>query len=224
MSKKSFLLYTDSLDILEHLSDEQSGKLFKAIRLYSQGNNPDLDPLLTIAFIPIRNQIDRDIDKYNRICERNKVNGSKGGRPRKPKKPSGLYGNPKNPSEPKKAHTDNDTDTDTDNDTDNDTSKTPCAVTATFNAFWSQYPKKKDRKKSLEIWKLKKLYNGKCEAVMNGLDRALASYDWRKDGGKFIPLPTTWLNGERWDDEYDTTEPHRIQRSGFDKNDYSGVF
>jgi len=114
MSKKSFLLYIDSLDILDHLSDEQSGKLFKAIKAYSQGEEPQLNAILTIAFIPIKNQIDRDIEKYTRICERNKVNGIKGGRPRKPKKPTGLSGNPKNPSEPKKAHTDTDTDTDTD--------------------------------------------------------------------------------------------------------------
>jgi hypothetical protein len=25
--------------------------------------------------------------------------------------------------------------------------------------------------------------------------------DWRKDGGKFIPYPATYLRQERWDDE-----------------------
>jgi hypothetical protein len=24
---------------------------------------------------------------------------------------------------------------------------------------------------------------------------------WRKDGGKFIPHPSTWLNNRRWEDE-----------------------
>jgi len=125
MGQKSFLLYTDSLDILEHLSDEQSGKLFKAIRSYISGDILKLDPLLMVAFVPIRNQIDRDLEKYNNICERNKVNGSKGGRPKKPKKPTGLSGNPKNPSKPKKAYNDNDTDNDTDIKKKNIKKKTP---------------------------------------------------------------------------------------------------
>lgn len=36
--------------------------------------------------------------------------------------------------------------------------------------------------------------------VMAGLRRWKASEQWTKDKGKFIPHPTTWLNGERWND------------------------
>ena len=28
-----------------------------------------------------------------------------------------------------------------------------------------------------------------------------ASPQWQKDGGQFIPLPSTWLNGRRWEDQ-----------------------
>ena len=34
-----------------------------------------------------------------------------------------------------------------------------------------------------------------------GLKRALASADWQKDGGRYIPMASTWLNGRRWEDE-----------------------
>jgi hypothetical protein len=27
---------------------------------------------------------------------------------------------------------------------------------------------------------------------------------WRKDDGQFIPLPASWLNGRRWEDEAST--------------------
>jgi hypothetical protein len=27
------------------------------------------------------------------------------------------------------------------------------------------------------------------------------SQQWTKDGGQFIPMPATWLNGRRWEDE-----------------------
>ena len=35
----------------------------------------------------------------------------------------------------------------------------------------------------------------------DSLKRALASADWQKDGGRYIPMASTWLNGRRWEDE-----------------------
>lgn len=104
--RKSFVLYKDSLEILDDLTDEQAGKLFKAIRSYQTGEEIELDPITKIAFTPFRTHFVRDDEKYQKIVERNKNNGSKGGRPKnpeEPKKPSGLNGNP---NEPKKADSD----------------------------------------------------------------------------------------------------------------------
>jgi len=111
-NKKSFLLYCDTKFTIDKLTDEQSGKLFKHILNYVNDLNPVLnDLLLEIAFEPIKQNLKRDLKKYLNVCERNKLNGLKGGRPKnpsEPKKPSGLIGNPKNPSKPKKADNDND--------------------------------------------------------------------------------------------------------------------
>jgi len=118
--KKSFLLHTDSLDVLDHLSDEDAGKLFKAFRQYHQGEEISLSPMLSIAFVPFKNQFTRDLETYENVCIRNKINGMKGGRPKNPDNPSGLpetQGNPNNPSEPKKPDSDNDSDSDKDNET-----------------------------------------------------------------------------------------------------------
>ena len=38
---------------------------------------------------------------------------------------------------------------------------------------------------------------------MDGLERQVTSADWLKNNGQYIPYPTTWLNGERWNDEVD---------------------
>ncbi len=127
--KKSFVLYNDYEEVFSMLTDEEAGKLIKHILAYVNNKNPSLeDRLLQVTFEPIRLQLGRDAKKYEAICERNAINGAKGGRPpknpRKPKKPSGLIENPDNPvgyletqgnpSEPKKADTDNDNDNDTD--------------------------------------------------------------------------------------------------------------
>jgi len=113
---KSFILHKDSLLILDELTDEQAGKLFKAISNYQNGIETDLDFGLRMAFAPFKNQFVRDLEKYNEKCERNKSNGNKGGRPKKdventetetnPKNPVGYFEtektqmNPKNPNEP----------------------------------------------------------------------------------------------------------------------------
>lgn len=113
--KQSFLLYCDLIKVVEKLPEKKAGQLFLHILRYVNDLNPETDDLMiNIAFEPVKLQLKRDLKKYESICDRNKNNGLKGGRPEKenpkePKKPSGLFGNPK---EPKKADTDTDTDTD----------------------------------------------------------------------------------------------------------------
>ena len=105
--KTSFIIHKDSLNMLDHLNDEQAGKLFKAIRAYQNGEDISLDAMLTLAFSPFQTQFDRDLEKYLKTCKRNASNGAKGGRPTKPKKPTGFIDNP---TKPKKADSDSDSD------------------------------------------------------------------------------------------------------------------
>ena len=110
--KKSVLLYCDIIHTIEKMDNETAGEFFKHYLRYINDLNPTTDNMVVdIAFESVKQNLKRDLKKYQNICERNALNGSKGGRPKKPKKPSGLIGNPK---KPKKADTDNDTDTDTD--------------------------------------------------------------------------------------------------------------
>ena len=98
--KKSFKLFLDSLDVLDELTDEQSGQLFKAIRAYEVDGSEILTGLMKAIFTPFKNNIDRAKSEYDAVCERNKANGLKGGRPN-PNKPTGLKSNPNNPDKDK---------------------------------------------------------------------------------------------------------------------------
>ncbi len=97
--KKSFLLYLDYKPHLDLIKDNgEYRKLMDGIFEYQlSGTVPDLSPLAGMAFSFIKTNIDRDNEKYGRVCERNRKNGMLGG---KPKKPSGLSGLPKNPVAP----------------------------------------------------------------------------------------------------------------------------
>lgn len=74
MSKrKSFLIHIDSLDILDDLTDEQAGQLFKAIKSHQKGQSYELTPIVKIAFSPFKNQFARDDEKYEKLCEKNRL-------------------------------------------------------------------------------------------------------------------------------------------------------
>lgn len=100
--KKSFVAYCDWIESFEELSDEEAGRLVKHLFRYVNDKNPEApDKLTKMCFIPIKQALKRDLNKYETIRERNKENGKKGGRPKKPTGLSGLN------EKPKKAVNDN---------------------------------------------------------------------------------------------------------------------
>ncbi len=68
--KKSFILYKDQKEIIDELSDEEAGKLFKAIYQYIDTKKVNLTGSLKLIFIPFRNSFDRDEKKYDEIVEK----------------------------------------------------------------------------------------------------------------------------------------------------------
>lgn len=76
---------------------------------------------------------------------------------------------------------------------------TMSAIADSFNQFWSKYPKKELKKKSLEIWNKKKLEN-KLPEILSFIEKANDTDRWKKG---FIKQPPAFLNGECWNDEID---------------------
>tara|TARA_R110001606_G_scaffold117801_2_gene247757 strand:- start:5452 stop:6390 length:939 start_codon:yes stop_codon:yes gene_type:complete len=63
--KKSFLIYTNLLETLEYQSNEVAGELFKHMLLYVNDRNPVSDnPLINALFIPIKQKMKFDLDKW----------------------------------------------------------------------------------------------------------------------------------------------------------------
>ena len=120
--KKSILFYVDWGETFKALTDEQAGKLIKHLCAYVNDENPQTDdPIVNAVFVNIRQQLKRDLKKYEDMCLKNKENGKKGGRPKKeteenPNKPNGFL---ENPTKAKKPDTDTDTDTDIDKEINN---------------------------------------------------------------------------------------------------------
>ena len=82
--KNSFLLYLEHEELINQLTNEQAGELIKGIFEYARtGDTPNLNPLENLVFISIRQDLDRNAEKYEEKRIKMRENGKKGGRPRK---------------------------------------------------------------------------------------------------------------------------------------------
>lgn len=71
-----------------------------------------------------------------------------------------------------------------------------------FEEWWKEYPVKRNKRKAHDIWKRKKLDEVATDLI-NDVKRRITNDDQWKRG--FIPHPTTYLNGNRWEDELGDT-------------------
>ena len=93
--------------------------------------------------------------------------------------------------------------------TEEQTEESDKSLISLFNEFYKLYPKKVDKKKSQDKYiKLMTKNKSLHPMIIIELNKQI---DWRKNADQktFIPEwknPTTWLNGECWNDEVNKTE------------------
>lgn len=74
------------------------------------------------------------------------------------------------------------------------------SYTEEFEAFWSAYPQVRREGKAIAFksWATQK---PNLESVLSALSWQPATKKWTDDGGKYIPMPSTYINQRRWEDE-----------------------
>lgn len=80
--KDNFLLKKSQQEVFKGLSNEDAGILIKGIFDYVNTGDSGLEGYLLIIFLPIKNEIDKNEEKYKKRCEINKENGARGGAPK----------------------------------------------------------------------------------------------------------------------------------------------
>jgi hypothetical protein len=83
--KKSFVMYYDFYEQFCYLTFEQRGKLMTVAFEYAMTGETqtELEPIETMAFLSLKQAIDRDSELYRSKCEQRSLCGKKGGRPKK---------------------------------------------------------------------------------------------------------------------------------------------
>ena len=77
MGKNSFILYYDQKEVIDELSDEQAGKLMKAIYEYNVNKKMILKGALKLVFIPFKTAFDRNDNKWEDTAEKRSEAGKK---------------------------------------------------------------------------------------------------------------------------------------------------
>lgn len=81
--KNSFVLYTEYAKHIGLLSMEQRGILFTAVMNYATGIElPKMEAATEMAFSFIKEQLDRDDEKYKETLKKRSEAGKRGGRPK----------------------------------------------------------------------------------------------------------------------------------------------
>ncbi len=79
-NKKGFLLYCDLIHTIGRMPDEKAGELFKHILMYVNDQNPVArDLIIELTFEPIKQQLKRDLAKWEETSFKKSENGKKGG-------------------------------------------------------------------------------------------------------------------------------------------------
>lgn len=205
--RKGFTFFRSYYDAAEDMTDEEMLSYLKAIIHYSLfGEEPEeLPRLVKAVFAAIKPNLDGNAKQFK--------NGCSGGRPRKGKNETGFE-NEKPNSEwvsegenlgftNEKPYKDKDMDMDMDMDNNppippKGKNAQPTATDADFERFWKAYPNKTGKEYARKCFvKVTENVNTLIEAV----ERQKTWDRWTKEGGKFIPNPSTWLNQKRWEDE-----------------------
>lgn len=185
----SFILYTSYYALIEGLTDEQLGQLTRAIFLYARdGEIISLEPVVRMAFAFIKDNIERNQDKYQAKCEKNRQIALE--RERKKREAREKAGNT-NVHERSRTCENNtnvherspyDNDNEYDNDSDNDVSKETDNIPSKEGLSISENPKVDPAKRcaKIDFAAIKEYWNTKHDQSGSVMRRLTLMSDQRK--------------------------------------------
>lgn len=80
-----------------------------------------------------------------------------------------------------------------------------------FDTLWEMYPRKVGKTPARLAWG--KLTDDERELAIASLPAQCQQDQWRRDEGKYIPYPATWINQRRWEDVIESPVPQQPEKS-----------
>lgn len=216
MAREYVPIFLEWLETTQDLTPEEKGNLIDAVVSYASGK--EYEHLLTggcrIAFRFMKGQIDRN----SAISDsRSKAGASKKEQPEtNDSKPESNENkteqNETNENKTEQTETNSvkekekEKEEEKEKDKENKKEKA-LACSERFAKFWMAYPRHEAKQKAQAAFMKLAPDDEMLSAMLNAIERQKNSEQWRDGGGRFIPHPTTWLNGRRWEDEPPEVKP-----------------
>lgn len=93
-------------------------------------------------------------------------------------------------------------------------------IAQSFDTFWASYPRKVGKGQARKAFAAA-VKKADVENILAGLEKYKAQVS--SESIEFVAHPSTWLNGERWDDDYETEVSKRGRRERKQRNYTQGV-
>lgn len=90
----------------------------------------------------------------------------------------------------------------------NGNGKTETGYAVEFEEFWKEYPKRIGKGAAFREWKKLRPSQALQDSILHALKHQKLSLQWNRDGGVYIPNPSTWLHQRRWDDDIPSGRQH----------------
>ena len=206
--KKSFILYTDFKEVLDKLSDEQAGRVFKSLLEWqSNGSIENADTLTDLITTPIITQFKRDQNKWEEIRLKRSEAGRKGGRPRGDKAKKAIASFDKQTITKKAVNV-------TVNGNVNDTVRRKESDRSIVELIYKAYPKKVGKGAAIKAIE-KALQTIEAEKLKEAVEAyAAAVAEWPASDKNFIKHPSTWFNQQCWEDDRETWKRQNTKING----------
>jgi arylsulfatase A-like enzyme len=184
MAMSGFICHDDYLQKTAKLTDEEVGRLFRALMQYhATGVAEDIAGRESIAFDFMREDIDRTEEAYKAKCEKNRNTRLAAIANERQQTSTNVNDCPQKEKEKEKEK------------------EKKKEEELLFARFWDAYPKHTAKAAARKAFDKVNPDAAKVETMLSAIEKQKASAQWQENGGQFIPYPATWLNQNRWEDE-----------------------
>lgn len=233
MAIEYFCCYHSYLRKVAKLSDQELGRLFRALLVYSStGERAQLAGREDIAFDFIADDIDRAKKAYEQRCAINANNAKNGGRPKKRPVSEKADGLEKTDGFSENRTVFNETEKNQTKDKTKGKSKSnhslppisPQGDNESFRAFWEAYPRKINFGKAQKAWEKLEPNTELTDIILSAVQEQSSSAQWQQEEGRFIPSPDNWLTNHCWEDKPLPAEPKRTRSYDLEEIERLSVF
>jgi hypothetical protein len=219
MAKEFLPLFLDFNETTQDLSDAQCGHLVRSLVDYANGKEPEIsDGMELMAFRFLKGSIDRNA----RLSAVRATAGSSGGfaKAKKQKLANDSKSWQTVASDSKKVNINNDINSKTNNDNDKDKDNDN-----KFERFWTVYPRHVSKQEAKRKFEKLNPDEELLETMIRAVEVQKESDQWTRDGGQYIPHPSTWIHQRRWEDDVKPISlvSKRVSAQDYAQRDYDGV-